>query len=69
MTQATTTAERTARRLPRLHRDGTVTYWSYYQQRWIDRAFFVPAEELERMTSREVSRIDRHLAPGTSSGD
>lgn len=45
----------------RLHRDGTVSYWSTSQGRWIDRTIFVAAEELERMDPRERERVSRHL--------
>ena len=33
---------------PRLRRDGTVSYWSYFHQEWVDRVVFVPIEELEQ---------------------
>ena len=50
-------------RYPRLHRDGTVSYWSYDRQEWVEHAFFVPAEELERMHAYDRRRIQKHLGP------
>ena len=46
---------------PRLHRDGTVSFWSYFRQEWVERTFYVPAEELEAMTSHDRTRVCRHL--------
>ena len=50
-------------RHPRLHRDGTVSFWSYYRQEWIERAIWVPAEELQRMHSYDQRRIRKHIGP------
>lgn len=50
-----------AKKPPRLHRDGTVSFFSYYQQEWVAKAIFVPAEELEAMTPRDRKRVKRHL--------
>ena len=47
---------------PKCHRDGTVTYWSVYQQQWV-RAPGVPARELAAMNERERARVQRHTAP------
>ena len=44
------------------HRDGSVTYWSVYQQVWVERARQVPADELAAMSSSERERVLRHLA-------
>ena len=44
---------------PRLHRDGTVSYWSVTDGRWIDRTIHVPDEELERMAPRDRERVRR----------
>ena len=46
-------------RFPCLHRDGTVSYWSYFEQRWIERSFYVPAEELEKMNEHDRARVMR----------
>lgn len=43
------------------HRDGTVTYWSVYNQVWVKRAQSVPAKELAAMSSDERERVQRHL--------
>lgn len=44
------------------HRDGTVTYWSVYEQRWVVRAEQVPDRELAAMGTEERERVIRHLA-------
>jgi hypothetical protein len=46
---------------PKLHRDGTVTYWSVYRQVWV-RAGSVPDHELAEQGERDRARIQRHLA-------
>lgn len=38
------------------HRDGTVTYWSVYQQLWRRHQFTVPAAELAAWSAAERSR-------------
>lgn len=43
------------------HRDGTVTYWSVYDQVWIKRAVDVPDQELAAMSSEEREKVQRHL--------
>ena len=37
------------RRYPALHRDGTVSYWSFSRQEWIKHTIFVPVEDLAGM--------------------
>jgi hypothetical protein len=51
---------------PRLHRDGTVSYWSFAEGRWIDHTFYVPDEELNRLDAWRRERVERHLARGES---
>ena len=41
----------------RIHADGTVTFWSVYEQVWHHRAEVVPDAELAAMTSSERERI------------
>ena len=43
------------------HRDGTVTYWSVYQQSWCHRSRFVSTEELAAMSASERERVQEHL--------
>jgi hypothetical protein len=43
------------------HRDGTVSYWSVYNQQYIERAAMVPDRELAAMDSAERDRVMRHL--------
>lgn len=43
------------------HRDGTITYWSVYQQRFVSRAADVPHRELAAMSSEEREKVLRHL--------
>ena len=45
-----------------LHRDGTVTYWSVYQQSWCVHVVRIPDRELAAMSTRDVSRILRHFS-------
>ena len=45
----------------RYHRDGTVTYWSVYEQQWRRaEASVISAETLATMTASERDRIARH---------
>ena len=53
-----------AEQIPRLHRDGTITYWSYYRQEWVRRAMYVPLEELEKLHPIDRERVERHLGVG-----
>jgi hypothetical protein len=48
---------------PTMHRDGTITYWSVYQQSWCYRveADMVPDHELAAMSDRDRSRALRHI--------
>jgi len=43
-----------------VHRDGTVTYWSVYEQVWHHRAVVIPDQELAAMTDSERKRIARN---------
>ena len=43
------------------HRDGTVTFWSVYQQEWIRRTSLVPDQELAAMSEQERAKAQRHL--------
>lgn len=43
------------------HRDGTITYWSVYQQQWISHAAEIPDQELAAMNATERARVLRHL--------
>ena len=42
--------------------DGTVTYWSIYNQVWVDHADFVPDRELAAMSESESEQVAAHLA-------
>lgn len=43
------------------HRDGTVTYWSVYDQVWVRRAARVPDQELAAMSDDEREKVQRHI--------
>jgi hypothetical protein len=43
------------------HRDGSITYWSVYNQQWVRKVFFVPVRELAAMSHEEVDRVRKHL--------
>ena len=47
---------------PKYHRDGTVTYWSVYQQVWV-RSSRISDEELAAQGS-DRERIIRHTTSG-----
>lgn len=43
------------------HRDGTVTYWSVYEEMWLNHADDVPDQELAAMSSEERAKVLSHL--------
>lgn len=47
----------------------SVTYFSVYQQRWIDNANYVPDEELAAMNQVEREEIIEHLNLGDGYDD
>jgi hypothetical protein len=44
----------------KFRRDGSVTYWSVYDQAWRT-SWYVPARELAAMNPKERERVLRHL--------
>lgn len=42
------------------HRDGTISYWSVYEQRWC-RSAQLPGAELAAMSEQERERVRKHL--------
>jgi hypothetical protein len=44
-----------------IHRDGTVTYWSVYEQCWARHAHSVPDSELAAMSQREREHVKAAL--------
>lgn len=42
------------------HHDGTITYWSVYDQAWVRHADTVPDRELAQMMTEERERALRH---------
>lgn len=46
---------------PKMHRDGTVTYWSVYQQVWIEQAHTIPDDELAAMSAPTRNQVISHL--------
>ena len=52
-----------------LHRDGTLTYWSVYQQSWCVHVVRIPDREFAAMDATERSRILRHFAKASLSCD
>ena len=44
-----------------IHRNGTVTYWSVYEQCWARHAHSVPDSELAAMSQRERERVTAAL--------
>jgi hypothetical protein len=53
---------------PVCHKTGEVTYWSVYQQRWVERTNHVPDAELAAMGARDRARVQRALARLTDEG-
>lgn len=45
----------------KFHRDGTLTYWSVYEQIWRERVERIPDQELAAMSGPERDRVRRHL--------
>jgi hypothetical protein len=43
------------------HRDGTITYWSVYNQIWEPRQNTIPDKELAAMNDKERVRVKKHL--------
>lgn len=43
------------------HRDGTITYWSVFQQVWVSRAETLPVSEYLAMSFAERQRVVAHL--------
>ena len=48
-------------RFPTLHRDGTVSYWSYHRQEWVPHVFHVPIEDIQSMERYDQKRVMKHL--------
>lgn len=46
------------------HRDGTITYWSVYQQVWVRRASSISDRDLAAISEPECNRIRKHLGIG-----
>lgn len=55
-------------RYPRLHRDGTVSYWCTERSEWTPRALYVPTEELQRMHPYDQKRVRKHLGEEIEEG-
>ena len=43
------------------HRDGTVTYWSVYDQAWRRHQRTIQDQELAAMSPKERDRVMRHM--------
>jgi hypothetical protein len=43
------------------HKDGTVTYWSVFQQQWIRHSDSVSDQELAAMSAAERAKVLKHL--------
>lgn len=43
------------------HKDGTISYWSIYDQSWKNHAEEIPDRELAAMGESERERVIRHL--------
>lgn len=43
------------------HRNGTVTFWSVYQQRWVSKARNISDSELAAMSEGERNKVAKHL--------
>jgi hypothetical protein len=56
-----TTATKTDAFRTTYHRDGTITYWSVYEQVWVRREDRIPDQELAARSREERDRICRHI--------
>lgn len=43
------------------HRDGRVSYWSVYEQCWVEKACQIPDRELAVMNRTERWKVQRNL--------
>lgn len=43
------------------HRDGTITYWSVYNQVWKRHVVYVPDNELSAMSRKNCRKVIKHL--------
>jgi hypothetical protein len=46
----------------RVHRDGSVTYWSVYRQTWVRTHVLPPDQEMAALGARDRRRIEKHIA-------
>lgn len=60
-TYSHTTQEPTMKLNTKYHEDGTVTFWSVYEQRWINHAQRVPDRELAAMPTDEREEVKAFL--------
>lgn len=49
-----------------LHKDGTITYWSVYNQQWEIRTWHIPDQELAAMSDKERQKVIKHLKENQS---
>ena len=45
----------------RLHKDGTISYWSVHEQVYKERVKSVPDQELAAMSGDERAKVTKHL--------
>lgn len=46
---------------PTCHQDGTITYWSFYDQEWKRRRWTIADDELTAMGPKNRTRVMLHL--------
>jgi len=46
------------------HKNGTITYWSVYNQQWVKNAASIPDEEFAAMSFKDREKSIRHLRKG-----
>jgi len=47
---------------PIYHKDGTITYWDTYRERWVKRADYIPNRHLVAFAQQEYLRAKAHFS-------
>ena len=52
----------------RVHRGGSVTYWSVYRQTWVRTHVMPPDQEMAALGERDRRRIEKHISHACGEG-
>ena len=45
----------------KFHKDGTITFWSVFNQQWVKNAQDISDRELSAMSEKEREKVQKHL--------